>query len=89
MEDAQETYSQEFEVRGMDVHSGIEVTNSNGHGDEKEEDINMAKTIKKLQVEVHSHKPDNERIMKAKEQWEDFNMKLMKILDKIEKNLYK
>jgi len=42
-----------------------------------------------LQTDVQSDKADNERLMKAKEQQEDFNMKLMKSLDKIEKNLDK
>jgi hypothetical protein len=31
MEEAQGTYIQEDEIRGMDVHLGIEGTNSNGH----------------------------------------------------------
>jgi hypothetical protein len=46
-------------------------------------------TIRKLQTYVQSHKDDNERSMKGKEQHEDSNMKLMKILDKIENNLDK
>jgi hypothetical protein len=45
----------------------MEGTNSNGHGGEKEEDINMDETIRKLQKDVHSHKADNERLMKARE----------------------
>jgi hypothetical protein len=68
---------------------GLEGTNSNGHGGGKEEDINLVETIRKLQTDVQSHKADNERLMKANEQHEDFNMKLMKILDKIEKKLDK
>jgi len=48
MEDAQEDYSQEDEVRGMNVHLGIEGTNSNGHGAIKEEDVNLVETIRKL-----------------------------------------
>jgi hypothetical protein len=68
MEEAQGTYSQEDEIRGMDVHLGIEGTNSNGHGDERNENMNMAETIKNLQKDVQSHKDDNERLMRAKEQ---------------------
>jgi hypothetical protein len=48
MEEAQETYSQEDEIRGMDVELGIEETNSNGHGEERDENMNMVETIKKL-----------------------------------------
>jgi hypothetical protein len=36
MEDTQGDYIQEDEIRGMDVHMGIEGTNSNGHGEGKE-----------------------------------------------------
>jgi hypothetical protein len=67
MEEAQGNYSQEDESRGMDVHLGMEGTNSNEHGEERNEDMNMAETIKNLQKDVQSHKDDNERLMKAKE----------------------
>jgi hypothetical protein len=67
----------------------MEGTNSNGHGGGKEEEINLVETLRKLQTDVQIHKADNERIMKDKEQQEDFNMKLMKILEKIEKKLDK
>jgi hypothetical protein len=33
MEEEHDCYSLEDEVRGMDVHLGIEGTNSNGHGE--------------------------------------------------------
>jgi hydroxymethylpyrimidine pyrophosphatase-like HAD family hydrolase len=68
---------------------GLEGTNSNGHGGGKEEDINMTETLKILQTDVQSHKDNNERLMKAKEEQEYVNMKLMKILDIIEKKLDK
>jgi hypothetical protein len=64
-------------MRGMDVHLGIEGTNSNGHGEVRDENVNMVKTIKKIQNDVQSHKVDNERIMRAKEQQDDFNVNLM------------
>jgi polyribonucleotide nucleotidyltransferase len=89
MEYAQRTYNQEDEIKGMDVDLGIEGTNSNGHGEGRDENMNMVETIKNLQKDVQSHKDDNERLMRAKEQQEDFNMKLMKILNKIEKKLDK
>jgi hypothetical protein len=67
MEEAQGDYSQQNESRGVDVHLGMEGTNSNGHGEERNEDMNMVETIKNLKKDVQSHKYDNERIMKAKE----------------------
>jgi hypothetical protein len=52
----------------VDVHLGMEGTNSNGHGEERNEGMNMVETIKNLQKDVQSHKVDNQRIMKDKEQ---------------------
>jgi hypothetical protein len=51
----------------MDVHMGIEVTNSSGHGEEKKKRMNLVETIKIFQQDVQIHKDDNERIMKAKD----------------------
>ena len=48
MEEAQGNYSQQNESRGVDVHLGMEGTNSNEHGEERNEDMNMAETIKNL-----------------------------------------
>jgi hypothetical protein len=39
--------------------------------------MNLVETIKNLQNNVLSYKDDNERRMKAKEQQENFNIKLM------------
>jgi hypothetical protein len=89
MEEAQGTYSHEDEIRGMDVHLGIEGTNFNGHGDERNENMNMAETIKNLQKDVQSHKSNNERLMRAKEQQDDFNMNLLESLNIIQKKLDK
>jgi hypothetical protein len=35
-------------MRGMNVHMGIEVTNSNGHGEGRGENMKMVETIKNL-----------------------------------------
>jgi hypothetical protein len=52
----------------MDVHLGIEGTNSNGHGEGRDENMNMEETIKNFQKYVQSHKDDIERLTKSKEQ---------------------
>jgi hypothetical protein len=52
----------------MDFHLSIEGTNSNGHGEERNENMNMEETIKNLQKDVQIHKDDNERLMREKEQ---------------------
>jgi hypothetical protein len=89
MEYAQGDYNHEDEIRGMYVNMGNEGTNSNGHGEGKEESMNLVETIKSLQKDVQSYKDDNERLMKAKEKQEDFNIKLMHSLDTIEKKMDK
>jgi hypothetical protein len=44
-----------------------EGTNQNGHGEGKEEILNLVETIKILQKDFQSYKYDNDRIMKSKE----------------------
>jgi hypothetical protein len=51
--------------------------------------MNMVETINNLQKDVQIHKYDNERLMKAKEKQDDFNMKLLEGLNRIEKKLVK
>jgi hypothetical protein len=67
MEDKKGDYNREYESRGMDVHMGNEGTNSNGHGEGKEESMNLVETIKNFQKDFQIHKDDNERLIKAKE----------------------
>jgi hypothetical protein len=45
---AQGAYSSENEVRGMDVHLGVEGSNSNRHGEEIDKYVGMMKIIAKL-----------------------------------------
>jgi hypothetical protein len=61
MEEAQDAYSSEDEVRGMDVHLGVEGTNSNGHGEEIDKEVSMMKIIKNLQKDVQIHQEDNKK----------------------------
>jgi hypothetical protein len=68
MEDTQVVYIQEDEIKWLNVQLGLEGTNSNGHGGGKEEDINLDETLRQFFIDVQSHKDDNERLMKAKEQ---------------------
>ena len=89
MEEAHDTYSAEDDVRGMHVHLGVEGTNSNGDREEIGKYVSMMKIIKNLQKDVQIHQTDNERLKKAKRQQEDFNMNLMRSLERIEKKLDK
>jgi hypothetical protein len=68
MDDTKGDYSQEDKIQGVYVHFGMGGTNSNGHGEGKDDNMNMVETIRKFQKAVQSHKDDNERLMKDKEQ---------------------
>jgi hypothetical protein len=48
MEESQDAYCPKEEVRGMDVHFGVEGTNSNGHGEEIDKEVCMMNIIKNL-----------------------------------------
>ena len=76
MEDTQGAYIWEDEIRGMYDHMGNEDTNSNAHGEGKEEIMNLVETIKILQKDVQSYKDDNERLMKSKEKQYGWNITL-------------
>jgi hypothetical protein len=48
MEEAHNDSSSENEARGMDVHVGVEGSNSNGHGEEIDKEGNMVNLIEIL-----------------------------------------
>jgi hypothetical protein len=75
MDDAQRTYNLDDEFRYLYVDLGVDGTKS------REERMNLVETVKGLQKDVQSYKANNERLMRAKEQQDDFNAKLMQILD--------
>jgi hypothetical protein len=52
-------------------------------------EVHMMKIIEKLQKDAHSHRADNIKLMKARDQQGQFNLKLMRILERIEKKLDK
>jgi hypothetical protein len=52
MEEAQTASSSEDEAKGMDVHLGVEGSNSNGHGEEIDKEEHMMKIIERLQKDA-------------------------------------
>jgi hypothetical protein len=89
MEEAQNASSSENEAKGMDVHLGVEGSNSNGHGEEIDKEGRMMKIIERLQKDAQTHRADSRKLMKAKEKQGEFNLKLMKSLERIENKLDK
>jgi protein required for attachment to host cells len=51
--------------------------------------MNLVETVKGLQKDVQCYKDDNERLMRAKVQQDDFNFKLMQSLEIIENKIGK
>jgi hypothetical protein len=74
---------------GMDFHLGVEGSNSNGNGDEIYKEGNMMKIIERLQKVVQTHRADNKKLMKSREQQGEFNIKLILSLKRIENKLDK
>jgi hypothetical protein len=50
MEDTHGDYSHEYEIRGMYANMGNEGTNSNGHGEGKEESMNLVDVMRKISL---------------------------------------
>jgi hypothetical protein len=73
----------------MDVHLGVEGSNSNGHREEIDNEGNMMKIIEKLQKDARTHRTDNRKLRKDQDKQGEFNLKLMKSLERIEKKLEK
>jgi hypothetical protein len=87
MEETQNASSSENEAKGMDVHLGVEGSNSNGHGEEIDKEGHMMKIIEKLQKDAQTHRTDSRKLRKAQDKQGEFNLKLMKSLERIEKKL--
>jgi hypothetical protein len=67
----------------MDVHLGVEGSNSNGHGEDIDKEGRMMKIIEILQKDAQTHQEDSRNIMKAKEKHGEFKLKSMKSLERI------
>jgi hypothetical protein len=83
MEDVQRAFIHDDEFRYLYVDLGVD------GAEPKEEHSNSVETIKGLQKDAQSYKVDNERLMRSKEQQDDFNVKLMQSLNRIEKKMDK
>jgi hypothetical protein len=83
MEDEHRVFRHDDEFIDLYIGLGGDGTKS------KEESINLVKTTKGLQKYVQSYKANNKRLMRAKEKHDDFHVKLMQILEKLEKKMDK
>jgi hypothetical protein len=89
MEEVQIASETEDERVGRDVNLGIEGSNSNGHGKEMDKEGHMMKLIERLQKDAQAHRADSRKLMRVRDQQGEFNLKMLKSLERIERKLEK
>jgi hypothetical protein len=77
------------EREGKDVNMGVEGSNSNGHGKEKDKEGHIMKIIEGLQREAQARRADSRKLMKVRDRQGVLNLKFLKSLERIERKLEK
>jgi hypothetical protein len=83
------TPEMEDEREGKDVNMGVEGSNSNGHGKEMDKEEHMMQLIERLQEDAQARLADSRKLMKIRDRQGEFNLKMLKSLERIEKKLEK
>ena len=83
------TPEKEDEREGKDVNLGVEGSNSNGHGKEMDKEEHMMQLIERLQEDAQARLADSRKLMKIRDRQGEFNLKMLKSLERIEKKLEK
>jgi hypothetical protein len=68
---------------------GVEGSNSNGHIRELDKEGHMMKIIERLQKEAQAHQVDSQNLMRVRDRQGEFNLKMLKSLERIERKLEK
>jgi hypothetical protein len=79
----------EDEREGKDVNVEVEGSNSNGHEKEMDKEEHMMKLIERLQKDAQAHLADSRNLMKIRDRQGEFNLKMLKSLERIENKLEK
>ena len=79
----------EDQQEGKDVNLGVEGSNSNGHGRELDKEVHMMKLIEIFQKYAQAHRADSRKLMKVRDRQGEFNLKMLKSLERIERKLEK
>jgi hypothetical protein len=88
-EEVQIAFEIEDEREGNDVNLGVEGKKSIGHGKEIYKEGRMMKLIEKLQKDAQARRADSRKLMKIRYWQGEFNLKMLKSLERIEKKLEK
>jgi hypothetical protein len=79
MEEGEGAFSHEKEAKGQNISVGNAKTNSNGNIS-REDQATLLETVRRLKVEMHSYKEDNEKMVREQNQ---INVQVMKILNRL------
>jgi hypothetical protein len=88
-EEVQIASNSENEREGRDVNLGVEGSNSNGQGKEMDKEGHMMKIIERLQKDAQARRADSRKLMKVRDRQGEFNLKMLKSLERIERKLEK
>jgi hypothetical protein len=89
LEEVQIASETEDERVGRNVNLGVEGSNSNGHGRELDKEGNIMKLIERLQKDAQARRGDSRKLMRVRDQQGEFNFKMLKSLERIERKLEK
>jgi hypothetical protein len=68
---------------------GVEGSNSNGHRRELDKEGHVMKIIERLQKDAQARRADSRKLMKVRDRQGQFNLRMLKSLERIEKKLEK
>jgi hypothetical protein len=89
LEEEQIASETEDERVGRNVNLGVEGSNSHGHGRELDKEGYIMKIIEGLQKDAQARRADSRKLMRVRDQQGEFNLKMLKILEIIERKLEK
>lgn len=89
MEDTQEAYSHEEEVRGINISLRNAKTKFHGHREGKAKNIELLETMRSLKREVLSYRADNERSRRAQKEQNHINTQLLQSLNNLQRKIHK
>jgi hypothetical protein len=89
MEEVRIASNSENEREGRDFNLGVEGSNSNGHGRELDKEGHMMKIIEILQKYAQACRADSQKVMRFRDQQSEFNLKMLKSLEGVERKLEK
>jgi hypothetical protein len=89
MEEVQIASNSENEREGRNVNLGVEGSNSNGKGKEMDKEGHMMKIIERFQKDSQARRVDRRNLMRIRDRQGEFNLKMLKNLERIERKLEK